>query len=124
MGDLHERRRDEWPYHCPCTVGTQRQLTRHQQDSVIAFMLGPEGRQDIVRVLGGFQYTSDFRDVNGTLPLLRLEDPNDKRQIIDVSSLRMTAQPFRPPAVRVVDVRESGSSVSMIRCTFTTSKPH
>jgi translocation and assembly module TamB len=59
----------------------------------------------VQRVTGGFQKTSQFRNIYGTFPLMRLEDPNDRRQIIDVSSLRMTAEPLRPPPVRVTDVK-------------------
>jgi translocation and assembly module TamB len=77
-------------------------LTQRQQDSVIRYNLGPEGRQNIVRVGSGFQRISDFRDVNGFFPFLQLADPNDPRQIIDASSVGMIAQPFRPPVVRVV----------------------
>jgi hypothetical protein len=78
-------------------------LTATQRDSVVRFAMGPMGRLNIVRVAGGFQKISDFRDIYGTLPLLRLEDPNDKRQIIDVATVRMTAEPLKPPSVRVTD---------------------
>lgn len=78
-------------------------LSPAARDSVIRYMLGPTGRQRIVRVPGGFQRVSDFRDIFATLPLLRLADPKDPRQIIDVDSLRMTAEPMRPPTFRVTD---------------------
>lgn len=82
-------------------------LTPTQRDSAIKFVLGPgtKSRLNVVRADTGFQKVSDFRDINGRLPLLRIEDPNDKRQIFDVASLRMTAEPLKPPEVRVTDLR-------------------
>ena len=77
-------------------------LTKHQRDSVLAFNLGPMGRQNIVPVRGGYQKVSEFREINGTFPLMRVADANDKSQIFDVATLRMVAEPFRPPSVRVV----------------------
>lgn len=76
-----------------------------QRDSVIRFAMGPIGRLNIVRVAGGFQKISDFRNIYGTFPLMRLEDPTDARQIIDVAALRMTAEPLKPPSVRVTDTK-------------------
>lgn len=80
-------------------------LTPTQRDSVIRVALGPKGRQQIVRAPGGFQRVSDFRNIYATLPLLRISDPGDPRRIFDVAALRMTAEPMRPPDVRVVDLR-------------------
>ena len=80
-------------------------LTTTQRDSVIRVAMGPIGRLNIVRVPGGFQKVSDFRDIYGKLPLMRLEDPTDKRWLIDVATLRMTAEPLKPPSVRVTDAR-------------------
>lgn len=76
-----------------------------KRDSVIRFTLSPLARLNVQRVAGGFQKTSQFRDIYGTFPFMRLEDPNDRRQIIDVSALRMTAEPLRPPSVRVTDAK-------------------
>ncbi len=75
------------------------------RDSIIRVAMGPIGRLNIARVPGGFQKTSDFRDIYGTFPLMRLEDPKDRRQIIDVSTIQMTAEPLKPPSVRVTDAR-------------------
>ena len=80
-------------------------LTRHQQDSVIAYVLGPKGRQNIVRVPGGLQQVSEFHDVKGTLPLLQLADPKIPLQTIEVATLSTVALPMRPPAVLVKDLR-------------------
>src|SRR5665213_593112 len=80
-------------------------LSAKQRDSVIKVATSSIGRLNLNRVEGGFQKTSDFRDVYGTFPLMRLEDPGDKRQIIDVSSLQMTAEPLKPPSVRVTDAK-------------------
>lgn len=80
-------------------------LSATQRDSVIRVATSSIGRLNLRRVPGGFQKTSDFRDIYGTFPLMRLEDPQDARQIIDVTSLRMTAEPFKPPSVRVTDAK-------------------
>lgn len=81
--------------------GPSASLSSSQRDSVVRLAMSPVGRLNLQRVPGGFQKTSDFRDIYGTFPLMRLEDPEDKRQIIDVSTLRMTAEPLKPPSVRV-----------------------
>jgi translocation and assembly module TamB len=81
------------------------EFTRRQKDSVIAYELGPKGRQNIVRVSGGFQRIAQFHHVYATLPLLQLADPKIAAQTIDVASLHMTALPMRPPAVGVTDLR-------------------
>lgn len=80
-------------------------LTKRQQDSVIAFNLGTQGRLNIVRVPGGFQQISQFHQINGKLPSLRIADPGDKSQVYDVATLRAIAEPFRPPVVTVTDLR-------------------
>lgn len=89
--------------HSPWTPSDTLKGTK--RDSVIRFTLSPLARLNVQRVPGGFQKTSQFRDIYGTFPLMRLEDPSDRRQIIDVSALRMTAEPLRPPSVRVTDVK-------------------
>lgn len=80
-------------------------FTPRQQDSVIAYALGPQGRLNIVRVPDGFQQVSKFHRINGKFPLVRIADPDDKAQIYDVATLRTIAEPFRPPSVTVTDVR-------------------
>ncbi len=80
-------------------------LNATQRDSVIKFTMGSVARLNVVRVAGGFQKISDFRNIYGTFPLMRLEDPADKRQIIDVATIRMTAEPLKPPSVRVTDAK-------------------
>lgn len=80
-------------------------LTANKRDSVIRFAMSPLGRLNIERVAGGYQKISDFRNIYGTFPLMRLEDPTDKRQIIDVATVRMTAEPLKPPSVRVTDAK-------------------
>jgi translocation and assembly module TamB len=64
--------------------------------------LGPEGRLKILQVAKGYQKESSFHGINGLFPLVRLEDPGYKNRLIDVSALKMIAEPFRPP---VADVR-------------------
>lgn len=80
-------------------------LSARLRDSVVTAALSPLGRQRIERVGTGFQRVSDFRDIYGTLPLLRLADPNDPKQLIQIATVRMTAEPMKPPSVRVTDAR-------------------
>ncbi|HEY5086135.1 MAG TPA: hypothetical protein VII66_02140, partial [Gemmatimonadaceae bacterium] len=80
-------------------------LSAAQRVGVIRFTLGPVGRLNVERVGGGFQKISDFRNIYGTFPLMRLEDPSDARQLIDVGTLRMTAEPLKPPSVRVTNAK-------------------
>jgi len=74
------------------------------RDSVIAFNLGPKGRQNIVRVDSGFQRISKFHAINGLLSRLQIADPTDRAQTYDVAHLRSVAEPFRPPTVTVTDL--------------------
>jgi translocation and assembly module TamB len=80
-------------------------LNAKARDSVIRFTLGPLSRLNVSQIPGGFLKTSDFRNVYGTFPYMRVEDPGDARQIFDVSSLRMSAEPLKPPSVSVTDVK-------------------
>ena len=76
-------------------------LTGAERNDFIREELGPEGRLLIEKVEGGYQKISKFHEINATLPLLRLEDPEFPTRRADVSSLNMIAEPFRPPAVTV-----------------------
>ncbi|MGI9091331.1 MAG: translocation/assembly module TamB domain-containing protein [Gemmatimonadaceae bacterium] len=82
-------------------------LTPTQRDSAIRFVLDPSSKSRllVVRADTGFQKVSDFRDIYSKMPLLRIQDPDNKTQIFDVASLQTTAEPFKPPSVRVTDVR-------------------
>jgi translocation and assembly module TamB len=64
--------------------------------------LGPEERLKIIQVANGYQKESSFHHINALFPLVRLEDPGYQSKLIDVSTLKMIAEPFRPP---VADVR-------------------
>lgn len=80
-------------------------LSTRARDSVIADALSREGnsRMHVVRVPGGFQSISEFRDVNGHFPLIRLTDPEEGWMRIETEKIRMTAIPFDPPRA---DIRE------------------
>lgn len=81
------------------------------RDSVIREALGGKTRAMVVRadrVVGDappYQKVVELRSVDATLPLLQLADPNYPNRIADVTALRMTALPFRPPAAVVTDMR-------------------
>ncbi|HUP88282.1 MAG TPA: hypothetical protein VM100_02975, partial [Longimicrobiales bacterium] len=61
----------------------------------------PNNRMWIVKVPGGYQSVSEFLNVNGTFPLMRLSDPDSANRLITVQSLSMVALPFKPPGIDV-----------------------
>ncbi|MFL5577216.1 MAG: translocation/assembly module TamB domain-containing protein [Gemmatimonadaceae bacterium] len=79
-------------------------LSAVKRDSVIRDALGGGSRLAVVRVAGGFQKVSDFRQLFGRFPLLLLADPERKTRRIEVATARMIAEPFRPPVADVRDV--------------------
>ena len=79
-------------------------LAPSKVDSVVRVALAGGTRLEVARVPGGFQKTSDFRDIYGRFPLIRLADPSTKVRRIEVATARAIALPFRPPAADVRDV--------------------
>jgi len=77
-------------------------ITPAERRDAVRRALGPEGRLKVIQVAKGYQHESSFHHINGLFPLVRLEDPGYKSRLIDVSALKMIAEPFRPP---VADVR-------------------
>jgi translocation and assembly module TamB len=77
-------------------------LSLAERGDAVRRALGPTGRLKILQVAKGYQHESSFHHINGLFPLVRLEDPAYKNRLIDVSALKMIAEPFRPP---VADVR-------------------
>ncbi len=76
-------------------------LAAAQRDSVVKATLAGRTRNRVERVPRGFQKIMEFRDVYATLPYARVADPDNKTQQFDVSSARLIALPFLPPAVNV-----------------------
>ncbi|HET6700689.1 MAG TPA: hypothetical protein VFH14_02735, partial [Gemmatimonadaceae bacterium] len=71
---------------------------------VIANALEGGTRQQVVRARKGYQQVMDFRQINTTLPRLRLEDPDSSGIAIQVTALSGIAAPFRPPVAEIRDV--------------------
>ncbi len=82
--------------------GPDEQLSDYERDSVIKAALSPSGRMNIVEVANGYQNISLFTEISGSLPYLRIADPDQPGQVFDASGLSLVAQPFRPPTVRIV----------------------
>jgi len=82
--------------------GPDPNITPAERQDAVRRALGPGGRLKIIQVAKGYQHESSFHHINGLFPLVRLEDPAYKNRLIDVSALKMIAEPFRPP---VADVR-------------------
>ena len=75
------------------------------QDSAVREALSGGSRLMVVQVPGGYQKIVELRELNAQAPLLRLTDPAFPDRLARVSSLRMVALPFRPPAATVRDMR-------------------
>ena len=80
-------------------------LTAAQEDSAAAAALSGGSRNEIVRVAGGFQKVMTFDRIDARLPNVRLADPDERTRLVQVASLQMIAQPFRPPVVDVRDLK-------------------
>jgi len=77
-------------------------LSAAERKDAVRKALGPEGRAKILQVANGYQKEFSFHRIDGLFPLIRLADPGYPNSLIDVSALKMIAEPFRPP---VADVR-------------------
>ncbi|HEX6695127.1 MAG TPA: hypothetical protein VF035_10555, partial [Longimicrobiales bacterium] len=78
-----------------------RTLTGSALERQIARALSETNREHIVRVPGGFQALSEFRQVNAELPLVLFADPDSAARVVDIARMSMTAFPFRPPPAQV-----------------------
>jgi translocation and assembly module TamB len=76
-------------------------LSPAEQERAITAALGVDNRVYVERVPGGFQRVSDFRAIDTHLPLIRLADPAHDHSLIEITSLRTAAYPFRPPGLLV-----------------------
>jgi translocation and assembly module TamB len=74
------------------------------RERVIATALEGGTRQHVVRARKGFQQVMDFRQINTTMPRLRLEDPDSSGIAIQVTALSGIAAVFRPPVAEIRDV--------------------
>ena len=74
------------------------------RERVIASALEGAIRQHVVRARKGFQQVMDFRQINTTMPRLRLEDPDSSGIAVQVTALSGIAAIFRPPVAEIRDV--------------------
>ena len=74
------------------------------RERVIANALEGGTRQHVVRARKGYQQVMDFRQINTTVPRLRLEDPDSSGIAIQVTALSGIAAIFRPPVAEIRDV--------------------
>jgi translocation and assembly module TamB len=74
------------------------------RERLIATALEGGTRQHIVRARKGYQQVMDFRQINTTMPRLRLEDPDSSGIVIQVTALSGIAAMFRPPVAEIRDV--------------------
>lgn len=79
-------------------------LTGKARDSAIAHALSASNTELIVPAPGGYQALSAFKNVNGFFPLVVWADPDSAVRIVDVSTLSLLAQPFRPAPAEVRDM--------------------
>ncbi len=85
-------------YRRPWTPDTT--LTADRRDSAIARALAGTSRARVERVPGGFQRIVDYHDIDARLPTVQM--PHDGKPIaVEIASLSMLGEPYRPPAVDV-----------------------
>ncbi len=75
--------------------------TAAARDSAVREVLSGRSRLMVVRAAQGLQKIIELDSVTATFPMLRLSEPGFKDRLLQVSSLRMLAYPFRPPAADV-----------------------
>src|SRR5262249_8715816 len=80
-------------------------LSQRAQDSVIQNALKGNARLMIKRAPGGFQKVVQLDTPNAKVPLLRLLQPGLQNRLLEISSLNLTAYPFRPPSAKVRDLK-------------------
>lgn len=71
------------------------------RDSAVRVALSDSSRALVESVPDGYQTVYDFRDLNASMPVLRVADPEFEFQQYEIERLSSTAFPFRPPPVRV-----------------------
>ena len=75
-------------------------LTADRRDSAIARALAGTSRARVERVPRGFQRVVDYHDIDARLPTVQL--PRDGKPLaVEIASLSMLGEPYRPPAVDV-----------------------
>ncbi|MEO6527084.1 MAG: hypothetical protein ABIP93_10700 [Gemmatimonadaceae bacterium] len=75
-------------------------LTPDRRDSAIARALAGTSRKRTERVAGGFQRVLDYHDLDARLSSVRLAREG-RPTAVDIASLSMLAEPYRPPAIDV-----------------------
>jgi hypothetical protein len=75
-------------------------LTPDRRDSAIARALGDQARSRTERVPGGYQRVLDYHDLDARLSSVRIAH-DGQPTAVDIASLSMLAEPYRPPAIDV-----------------------
>ena len=70
------------------------------RDSAIAKALDPFARKRTVRAPNGYQRVLDYREINAHLPVVSIGS-GGKPTAVQIGSLSMMAEPYRPPAIDV-----------------------
>jgi translocation and assembly module TamB len=76
-------------------------LSARARDSVLRVSLAGKTRINVIRAPGGYQKVVVLDSIYAVLPQLRISDPAFKDRLAIVSSARMVAYPFHPPAARI-----------------------
>lgn len=74
-------------------------IPRQRQREAVARALDPLARRLVVAVPGGYQRILDYRDIDAELPRVVLA--RGSPAAVHIASLRMIAEPYRPPAIVV-----------------------
>jgi translocation and assembly module TamB len=81
-------------------------LTGAARDSAIAQMLSgqSDSRVYVVREGDSYRKVSEFRDITGKFPRIRLKHPDTRVRRVEVAQASMYAMPFRPPGIQVREI--------------------
>lgn len=74
------------------------------RDSAIAAATGPDSRDRVSAVPGGFEKTFAVHAVTASAPAVRLADPEHPTKLFRIAALRGDVAAFRPPDATVTDV--------------------
>jgi translocation and assembly module TamB len=75
-------------------------LPAAQRELAVAKALDSNARRRTVRVPGGYQRVLDYHDIDARLPSVRIAH-DGRPTAVDIGSLAMLAEPYRPPAINV-----------------------
>jgi hypothetical protein len=93
------------------------------RDSAIAAVMGPDSRDRVSAVPGGFEKTFAVHALTASAPAVRLTDPEHPTKLFRVAALRGDLAAFRPPDATVTDVAGTICVFSIRGCRTRAASP-